>query len=133
MVIDTSAIIAILFGEGEAARFATLIEKDPTRLISTATALECSLVVEAALGEEGGRELDLLTLRAGIEAVPFTSEHLAAARRAYRMFGKGRHPAGLNFGDCFSYALSVTSGEALLCKGDDFPKTDVRLVTDNAV
>lgn len=105
------------------------MEEDPTRLISTATVLECGLVVEATLGEEGGREFDLLTLRAGIEAVPFTQEHLAAARRAYRTFGKGRHPAGLNYGDCFSYALSVTSGEPLLCKGDGFGRTDVRLVS----
>lgn len=128
MVIDTSAVVAILFGEPEAETFAALIEDDPTRLMSTATALECGLVVESALGEEGARELDLLMLRAGIDAVPFTVEHLAAARRAYRTFGKGRHPAGLNYGDCFSYALSVTSGEPLLCKGADFSRTDVRLV-----
>ncbi len=125
MVIDTSVIVAILFGEAEAARFADAIEHDAVRLMSAASVLETSLVIESELGEEGGRELDLLLLRAEIEVVPFTSEQLQVARHAYRNFGKGRHAAGLNFGDCFSYALSRTSGEALLFKGKDFPKTDV--------
>lgn len=125
MVIDSSAVIAILFGEEDAERFGAAIEADPTRLMSTATVLEASLVVESELGEEGARELDLLLLRAGIETVVFNEEQLRVARHAFRVYGKGRHPAGLNFGDCFSYALSRTSGEPLLFKGDDFAKTDV--------
>jgi ribonuclease VapC len=102
-----------------------MIEADPTRLISAASVLESAMVVESELGEEGGRELDLLLLMAGIEVVPFSVDHLRVARHAFRAFGKGRHPAGLNFGDCFSYALSKVTGEALLFKGDDFTKTDV--------
>lgn len=125
MVIDTSALVAVLFGEAEAEQFAAAIEQDPVRLISSATVLEASLVVESELGEEGGRELDLLIMKAALETIPFNTEHLAIARDAYRRYGKGRHPAGLNFGDCFSYALSQASGEPLLFKGGDFSQTDV--------
>jgi ribonuclease VapC len=125
MVVDTSAIVAILFGEAEAGLFAEMIEADPTRLVSAASVLETALVVENELGEEGERELDLLLLTAGLEVVPFTRDHLRVARHAFRTFGKGRHQAGLNFGDCFSYALSKTTGEPLLFKGNDFAKTDV--------
>ena len=125
MVIDTSAIVAILFGETEAEAFAELIEADPIRLLSVASALEASIVVESELGAEGGRELDALLHTASITIEPVTVEQLAAARHAFRQFGKGRHAAALNFGDCFSYALSRTTGEALLFKGDDFARTDV--------
>lgn len=125
MVIDTSAIVAILFGESEAQHFAEAIEADGVRLMSAASVLEASLVVESAVGEEGGRELDLLLHKAQIETVGFTPEQLAVGRHAFRQFGKGRHPAGLNYGDCFSYALSKTADEPLLFKGDDFSKTDV--------
>ncbi len=125
MVIDTSAVVAILFGEEDAERFGMAIESDPTRLMSAASVLEASLVIESELGEEGERELDLLLLRAGIEALPFNEEQLRLARHAFRTYGKGRHPAGLNLGDCFSYAASRTTGEPLLYKGDDFAKTDV--------
>ncbi len=128
MVVDTAAIAAILFAEDEAERFSEAIADDPLRLISAGTALECSLVIESALGEAGGRELDLLLLRAGIEIIPFNAEQLTVARHAFRTFGKGQHPAGLNYGDCFSYALSMTSGEPLLFKGEDFAKTDVQRV-----
>lgn len=125
MVIDTSAVLAILFGEPEAAAFAAAIERSETRLISTASVLEAALVMESETGEEGSRELDLLLLKATIEVVPFNSEQLRVARHACRLYGKGRHPARLNFGDCFAYALSKTTGEPLLFKGDDFAKTDV--------
>ena len=126
MVLDTSAIAAILFAEDEAERFSESIEDDPLRLISAGTALECSLVIESKLGEAGGRELDLLLLRIGIEIIPFNAEQLTVARHAFRKFGKGQHAASLNYGDCFSYALSMTSGEPLLFKGGDFAKTDIR-------
>lgn len=125
MVIDTSAVIAILFGEPEAELFAEAIEGDTTRLISAASVLEASIVVESELGNEGERELDLLLLKAELELVGFTAEQLKLARLAYRTYGKGRHPAGLNYGDCFSYALSKATGEPLLFKGEDFSKTDV--------
>lgn len=125
MVIDTSALVAILFGEPEAEAFAELIEADPTRLMSLASVLEASIVVESELGAEGGRELDALLQTVGIRREPVTVEQLAAARHAFRSFGKGRHPAALNFGDCFSYALSKTTGESLLFKGDGFARTDV--------
>lgn len=125
MVIDASALVAILFGESDAAALAAAIERDPTRLISAASMLEVAMVVESELGGEGGRELDLLTMRAGIEIVPFTVEHLRRARHAFRAFGKGNHPAGLNFRDCFAYALSKASGEPLLFKGEDFAKSDI--------
>ncbi len=125
MVIDTSAVVAILFGEADAERFGAEIEADPTRLMSAASVLEASHVVERELGEEGERELDLLLLRAGIETLPFNEEQLKLARHAFRTYGKGRHAAGLNFGDCFSYAASKTTGEPLLFKGNDFAMTDV--------
>lgn len=127
MVIDTSALVAVLFGEAEAEQFAAAIEQDPVRLISSATVLEASLVVESELGEEGGRELDLLLMKAALETIAFNAEHLTIARDAYRRYGKGRHPAGLNFGDCFSYALSQATGEPLLFKGGDFSQTDVAI------
>lgn len=127
MVIDTSALVAVLFGEPEAESIAEAIEQDSVRLISTASVLETSLVVESELGEAGGRELDLLLLKATIEAIPFNAEQLAIAREAWRRYGKGRHPAGLNYGDCFSYALSQATGEPLLFKGRDFSQTDVAM------
>ena len=104
---------AILFGEADAERFAAAIEGDTMRLMSAGNVLEASLVVEATLGKSGGRELDVPLLRAGIEVIPFTKDQLGVARRAHRTFGTGRHPASLNLGDCFSYALSQTSGEPL--------------------
>jgi ribonuclease VapC len=125
MVIDTSAVVAILFGEPEAEIFAEAIERAAVRIMSAASVLEAAIVVESELGDPGARELDLLLYQAGITVVPFSPEHLAAARHAYRAFGKGRHAAALNFGDCFSYALSKSTGQPLLFKGADFPHTDV--------
>jgi len=125
MVLDTSAIAAILFDELEAPAFEVAIERASVRLLSAASLVELSIVVELRLGEPGERELDLLLYKAGIEIVPLTREQAEIARRAFRRFGKGRHPAALNFGDCFSYALSKTAGEPLLFKGDDFSRTDV--------
>jgi ribonuclease VapC len=125
MVIDSSAILAILFGEPEAEIFAEAIEREAVRLISAASVLEAAIVVESELGDPGASELDLLLFKAGITVAPFSPEHLAAARHAFRVFGRGRHAAGLNFGDCFSYALSRSTGEPLLFKGENFPHTDV--------
>jgi ribonuclease VapC len=128
MVIDTSAVLAILFDEPEADDIEMAIDADPVRLMSAASYLETAIVVESRLGEPGGRELDLLVHKAGIEVVAATAEQVETARDAWRRFGKGRHLAGLNFGDCFSYALATASGEPLLFKGDDFDKTDIHRV-----
>ena len=129
MVLDTSALLAILLGEPEAAPCAQAISAAPRCLLSAVSALETSLVIEARKGEAGGRELDLLLHRARIDIVPFTPDHYELARTAWRRFGKGRHPAGLNLGDCCTYALARHAGEPLLCKGDDFARTDLPLVT----
>lgn len=128
MVIDTSAISAILFGESEAVSFASAIEEDPVRLISAASLTECMIVVEARKGESGARELDLLLHKADVDIVSFTKEQAEIARQAWRKYGKGNHPAGLNLGDCYSYALAKISNEPLLFKGNDFSKTDIMAV-----
>jgi ribonuclease VapC len=128
MVLDTSAILALLFNEPEADDIEVAIDDDPKRLMSTASCLEAAMVVEARLGAAGGREFDLLLHKAGIELVAVTAEQAEVARAAWRRFGRGRHEAGLNFGDCFAYALSATSGEPLLFKGNDFARTDVTRV-----
>ena len=125
MVLDTSALLALLLDEAEAEDFRAAVEDDRTRLVSAATLLETALVIEARKGEPGGRELDSLIHKAEVVVVPVDEEHVSEARRAYRRFGKGRHVAGLNFGDVFAYALARTAGEPLLFKGDDFAKTDV--------
>ena len=129
MVLDTSALVALLLDEPEAEEFRTAVEEDAIRLVSAATLLETALVIEARKGEPGGRELDALIHKAEIIVVAVDAEHVSEARRAYRRFGKGRHAAGLNFGDVFAYALARTSGEPLLFKGDDFAKTDIGRVT----
>ena len=126
MVIDTSVLIAILLGEPEGEAFARAIADDSRRLISAFTALEAGIVIEAKKGEAGGRELDLLIHRARIEIVSLNEEQTEIARTAWRKFGKGRHPAGLNIGDCCSYALAKHTGEPLFFKGNDFSKTDIR-------
>ena len=128
MVIDTSALIAILFGEPEAEAFARALADDPKKLISTFNALETAIVVEAKKGEVGGRELDLLLHRAGIEIVALNLDQVELARSAWRNYGKGNHPAGLNIGDCCAYALAKYTGEPLLFKGEDFSQTDIQSV-----
>ena len=129
MVLDTSALLAVLLNEPEAADFRRAIEADPVRLLSAATLLEVAIVIEARVGEAGGRELDLLLHKAAIEVVPVDAGQVELGRHAYRQFGKGRHLAGLNYGDCFAYALAQSSGEPLLFKGDDFSRTDVTSVS----
>jgi ribonuclease VapC len=125
MVIDTSAIVAIALNEPDAAEFEARIADDPVRLISAATVIEATIVLETRLGDAGGREFDLWLLKVGAEIVAVDAEQADAARRAWRRYGKGRHAAALNYGDCFSYALALTRGEPLLFKGEDFAKTDV--------
>ncbi len=125
MVIDTSAIVAIALNEADAAEIEQQIADDPVRLVSAATVLETTMVIETRMGDAGGREFDLWLLKIGAEIVPVDAEQTDAARRAWRRYGKGRHVAALNYGDCFSYALAITRSEPLLFKGADFAKTDV--------
>ena len=126
MVIDTSAVLAILLNEPERDTFVDALTQDPVRLMSAVNALEATLVIEARKRESGGLECDLLLQRAKVDIVSFTQEHMEEAREGWRKFGKGNHPAGLNFCDCCAYALSRASGEPLLFKGSDFERTDVR-------
>jgi len=125
MVVDTSALIAILLDEPERRAFTVAIEEAESRTVSAATLFETSIVIESRFGAEGLRYLDQLVERADMELAPFDAEQLGIARRAFSRFGKGRHAAGLNFGDCFSYALAKALGAPLLYKGNDFAKTDV--------
>ncbi len=128
MVIDTSALLAILLGEQERGKFLQLLSESETRLLSAANALETAIVVESRRGDAAGRELDLFLHRTRIEIVAVDAEQFSIARFAWRKFGKGRHPAALNFGDCFAYALTKTSSEALLAKGEDFRRTDLQVL-----
>jgi len=128
MVIDTSALVAVLLDESERPALAAAITADPRRLVSAATLVEASLVIESRRGEIAGRELDLLLHRIAADVVAVTESQAETARRAWRRFGKGRHVAGLNYGDCFSYALAVELAEPLLFKGDDFSQTDIASV-----
>jgi ribonuclease VapC len=126
MIVDSSAILAILFAEPDAAVFAKAMSEADVCKISAATFVEVAVVVEAHTQDRGSRQLDAFLRRAGFVIEPVTEEQAHLARQAYSDFGKGRHPAGLNFGDCFSYALAKASGEALLFKGGDFSKTDIK-------
>ena len=128
MVIDTSAIIAILTAEPETLRLAQVIATDPKRIMSSFSQLEASIVIEARKGESGGRELDLLLHRIKVDIIPLTTEMSQLALEAWRRFGKGKHPAKLNIGDCCAYALAKYSGEPLLFKGNDFSQTDINSV-----
>ena len=127
MVIDTSALAAIFLAEPERRKFLDLIVDAGTRLISAANALETGIVLEARRGEAAGREFDLFLVRANLEIVPVDGEQVEIARSAWRKYGKGRHPAALNFGDCFAYALAKSSGEPLLAKDTDFALTDIEV------
>jgi ribonuclease VapC len=127
MVIDTSALAAIFFHEPERDVFRNAIVAASSRLISAATVLEAGMVIEGRRGGGAGREFDLFIVRAQIKIVPIDAELAELARSAWRKYGKGRHPAGLNFGECFSYALAKSTGEPLLAKGADFADTDIVL------
>ena len=125
MIVDSSAVLAILFDEPDSRRFASAIMEETPCRMSTATALESAIVLENRGGISAGSELDKLLRRASIELMPVNSEQFEVARAAWRLYGKGNHPASLNFGDCFSYALAKTAGEPLLFKGNDFSRTDI--------
>jgi len=125
VIVDTSAILAILLNEPDAEYYARALAESPRSRMSVANYLEVAIVIEHRVGELGGYELDLLMQRAPVELEPVTVEHAQAARRAWRCFGKGNHIAALNFGDCFAHALAYTEGEPLLFKGNDFALTDI--------
>ena len=125
MILDTSAIVAILFDEDDAKTYADAISGAETCRASAATFVEASIVVEMQTKSAGSRQLDAFFRRAGIVIEPVTEEQAHLARQAFTDYGKGRHPAGLNYGDCFSYALAKATGEPLLFKGKDFAKTDL--------
>ena len=125
MVLDTSAILAILQDEPERRKFNEAIEAAESRSLSTASFVECSMILESRYGADGIRDLDLFIAKARVSLVPVDEEQADLARRAFRKYGKGRHLAGLNFGDCFSYALSQALDEPLLFKGNNFPQADV--------
>ncbi len=126
MIIDTSALLAILRDEPEALTCAKAIEEAATRRISAANFLEAAIVIDASRDPIASRRFDDLLKVAKIAIEPVTEEQARIGREAYRDFGKGSgHPAQLNFGDCFAYALAKATGEPLLFKGDDFPQTDV--------
>jgi ribonuclease VapC len=128
MILDTSVLAAIFFEEPESAHFHKLIHDADRCLISAANFVELSIVLEAELGSDAIRQCDTFFRRVGIAVEPVTSEQAYFARQAFHDFGKGRHPARLNFGDCFAYALSKAMREPLLFKGNDFTKTDVLAV-----
>lgn len=126
MIIDTSALTAILTLEPEARRLLDAIKAADRRAMSAATLVEAGIVAEGRAGEQGARDLDAALVRLKIEIVPLIESHAAHARRAFRRYGKGQgHPARLNLGDCFAYALAKATGEPLLFKGDDFAQTDI--------
>ena len=125
MTIDTSAILAILLDEPERAEFTIAISRAHRRIVSAVSILEAAMVLEGRKGDDAGTDLDLFLRRFSIEIVPFDDGQLDWARRAFRRYGKGRHSAGLNFGDCAAYALAQFSGEPLLYKGKGFGATDI--------
>lgn len=127
MVLDTSALLAIFQRDPERRSFLEAIEAADSVRMSVATFVESSIVIESRFGADGLLDLDRFVARAGIALVPVDGEQGQWARRAFSRFGKGRHRAGLNFGDCFAYAAAMVLGEPLLCKGDDFIHTDVPL------
>ena len=127
MIVDTSAIVAVLFGEPDATLYAEAIANADVCRISAATLVEAAIVV-ASQTDNGWSEFDYFMRRAGISVSPVTEEMSRIAVDAWWRYGKGRHPAWLNFGDCFSYALSRETGEPLLFKRTDFAKTDLSFV-----
>jgi ribonuclease VapC len=131
MIVDSSALVAILRAEADTELLTKALFRAPNAVMSAASYLETSIVIDRSRDPRPSRQFDLLLHEAGIEIVPVTVEQARIAREAYRDFGKGSgHPAGLNFGDCFAYALATDRGEPLLYKGDDFVHTDIRSALD---
>jgi ribonuclease VapC len=125
MIIDTSALVAILLAEPEALRLTTAISNATTRLLPASCLLETAVILLGRRGTEGSHDLDLYLYRGHIEIMAFTESQARLAREAFICYGKGRHPAKLNFCDCMAYALARETGEELLFKGTDFAQTDI--------
>lgn len=125
MIVDSSAMVAILLEESEGHRLDVAILNCASASISSGSYLEISMILQSRRGIEGIRDLDLQIVRFGIKVVPFTESQALLARHAFARYGKGRHPAQLNFGDCMAYALAKETGEELLFKGTDFSQTDI--------
>lgn len=125
MILDTSALVAVLYKEPERDEFLKLIHEAEECLMSVASFLELSMVVERQLGPDAARQVDTFLLRAGVNLVAVTVQQGQLARQAFLDYGKGRHSAGLNLGDCFAYALARESGHPLLFKGNHFSQTDL--------
>jgi ribonuclease VapC len=128
MILDSSAIVAIFEAEPEAETFLALILDAEQVGIAAASVLECGIVLSHRKGRNMQHALELFLAKVGAEELPFTEAHRREATRAWWRFGKTRHDAALNFGDCIAYATAKLAGRPLLCKGDDFPKTDLSLV-----
>jgi ribonuclease VapC len=125
MIVDSSALVAILLEEPEGHLFDVAMLRSSFCVISSTTLFEASMILQSRRGRDGVVDLDGLILRLGIEVLPFTESQALIARRAFESYGKGRHAAGLNFGDCMVYAAAKESGEELLFKGTDFGQTDI--------
>ena len=125
MIIDTSALVAVLDQEPEAERIAHTLASAPERVLSAANLVEVGIVMQARRGDDGARDLDLLLAKLRVEIAAVTASQADIARKAFRRFGRGRHAANLNFGDCFAYALAKDKSAPLLFKGNDFGRTDV--------
>lgn len=126
MIIDSSALLAIALAEPDASRLASAIIAAPSRKISAVNWLETMMVLESRAGTAAADDMSLMLSELEVETIPFDRKQAVEARSAWQRFGKGRHPAALNMGDCCAYATSITTGEPLLFKGRDFPATDVR-------
>ena len=129
MVLDTSVIVAILLGQAESAALHRLLAVQSPSLVGAPTLAEAGIVLQGRLGQTGLTALRSFLVEYDVHAVPFVDEHWRLAAQAFSRFGKGRHPAGLNFGDCLTYATARLAGRPLLCLGDDFALTDLELVT----
>jgi ribonuclease VapC len=127
VILDTSALLAVLFDEPEADEFVGKIDSAPLVGVGAPTLAETAVVLGASLGEAGPRQLEVLVERAGLVVVSFEAPHWREAAQAWLRFGRGRHPARLDLGDCLAYATARLAGRPLLCKGDDFAKTDLAL------
>lgn len=127
MILDSSAVVALILREPESERVLARIREAPRVAIGVATLLEAGIVLSSRLGEDARGRLARLLQEGGITVLPVTDAQYGVAMDAWLQYGKGRHPAALNFGDCLAYALATVSGEPLLCVGNDFPQTDCLL------
>ena len=129
MIIDTSALVAILDQEPEAERIVHTLASAPERTLSAANLVEAGIVMQARHGDDGARDLDLLLAKLRVDIAAVTASQADIARKAFRRYGRGGHPANLNFGDCFAYALAKDKSVPLLFKGNDFGQTDVMVAS----